>query len=273
MDKVLQSIDLFYKIAKRKSPKVYELEDGFVIHGDSLDPEVIQIIKEIQNKIPLIVTDPPYGKIVTDEWDNPDLSQTEFANWLLQILDVYSPLQSKGAAFYMWGGIGVQNYRPYLEFLAKVDQESDYSLSNLITWSKRRAYGTKNNYLFTREEMAYLVKGDNPKKPRKFKVPLLDELRGYEGFDKNYPAKSPYLRRTNVWTDINEMFSGKLHPTEKPPKLYEIPIEIHTSKNQFVLDMFAGSGPCAVAARNLGRKFILVEREKKYINVILNKLK
>lgn len=37
--------------------------------------------------------------------------------------------------------------------------------------------------------------------------------------------------------------------------------------------MFGGSGPCGVAARNLGRKFILVEREKKYVDVILNKLR
>jgi DNA modification methylase len=271
MSRLLSAIETFYKYAKFDKPKVYKLKDGFVIHGDSLNPQTIQLIKKLAGgKIPLIVTDPPYGKIVTDSWDNPDLTQEGFASWLIEICETYAPLLLPGAAFYMWGGVGIPKYRPYLEFLSRVENESKYTIANIISWSKRRAYGG-HNYLFTREELCYMIY--NSKKPRRFNVPLLDKLRGYEGFNKRYPAKSPYLRRTNIWTDINELFVNKTHIAEKPIKLYEIPISVHTKKGDYVLDMFGGSGPCAVAARKLERKFIIVEKELKYIKVILNKLK
>ena len=47
-------------------------------------------------------------------------------------------------------------------------------MSNIITWSKKRAYGVQHNYLQTREDLLYLVKGDI-KKPTTFNVPYLDE--------------------------------------------------------------------------------------------------
>lgn len=274
---ICQYLDQFYKIAVDSiKPAVYEFQDGFVINGDSLSEEVIEEIKKILSNVPtkkcsLITTDPPYGKIVSDEWDNPNLSQEEFASWLIKILNTYDPLLNNGAAFYMWGGIGIPEYRPFLEFLSRLENESNFEVANLITWAKKRAYGTSNNYLFTREECAYLVKGD-AKHPKKFKIPLLDTLRGYEGFNKKYPAKSPYLRRTNVWTDINELFSGKIHPTEKPPVLYEKMIEVHTKPGEYVIDMFAGSGACGVACKNLNRKFILVEKDKEYVRKIVERL-
>ena len=58
--------------------------------------------------------------------------------------------------------------------------------------------------------------------------------------------------------DIPQLFSGNTHPTEKPPKLFEIPIMAHTKEGDYVVDLFGGSGACAIAAQNCGRKFALV---------------
>lgn len=60
---------------------------------------------------------------------------------------------------------------------------------------------------------------------------------------------------------------------EKPTKLAEIMIETHTRKGDTVLDPFAGSGSTGSAARNLGRKFILIERDKKNFDIIVRRLK
>ena len=130
----------------------------------------------------------------------------------------------------------------------------------------------KTNYLFTREECAYFVKG-SAKKPFLFNIPLLDVKRGYEGYNKKYPAKSEYYRRTNVWMDINEIFQGKFHSTQKKQRLHEVMIEVHTNPGDYVIDIFAGAGTTAHAARKLGRKFIVIEQDINYFDGIVERLK
>lgn len=87
-----------------------------------------------------------------------------------------------------------------------------------------------------------------------------------------YPAKSEYKRRTNVWMDITEILRGKLHTAQKPERLHEIIIETHTKPGEWVLDPFAGSGTTGLAARKLGRKFILVEADRKSFELCLRRL-
>ncbi len=86
-----------------------------------------------------------------------------------------------------------------------------------------------------------------------------------------YPAKSEFLRRSNVWDepatddsfdsiwDVSEIFRGKIHKCQKPNRVSEIPIEVHTKPGEYVLDLFAGSGSLSAAARRLGRRWIAIE--------------
>lgn len=240
--------------------KQVTFQDGSIaINGQF--PEVIPPFS-----FPLTFTDPPYGGIINETWD--DCTADYLIDWTKAISTVTYP----GGAVYIWGGIGTPGNRPFFEYLYRVEKESDMNLSSLITWKKKRAYGIQWGFLFTREECAYLVKG-NIKKPRKFEVPLLAEKRGYEGYDKNHPAKSEYLRRTNVWTDITEIFRGKVHPTEKPTALAKIAILAHTVPGEMVFDPFAGSGSTGLAARELGRRFLLIEKDPIIFDKMVERLK
>jgi DNA modification methylase len=118
-----------------------------------------------------------------------------------------------------------------------------------------------------------LIKGDDIKKPRRFNVPLLEEKRGYAGFNKKYPAKSEFYRRTNVWTDITEIMQGKVHDAQKQQRVIEIPIEVHTQPGEFVIDPFAGSGTTALAAAKLGRRFVVIEKDEKIFEDMLTRLR
>lgn len=100
------------------------------------------------------------------------------------------------------------------------------------------------------------------RRPNVFNVPLLEDKRGYAGYNPDYPAKSEFKRRTNVWTDITELFRGKIHPTEKPSRLAEVMIEVSSKPGDLVIDLFAGSGSTGVAAEKLGRSAILVEKRE-----------
>ena len=214
-----------------------------------------ECIKHVPAKASLIYCDPPYGGIVDEDWDK------QTAEGYLNIAKTCQDLLIDGGSVMLWGGIGKHKERPFLEFLSRVERETDLKLYNLITWSKKRAYGKSDNYLFTREELAWLVLGD---KPITFNIPLLEEERGYEGYNKKYPAKSKFKRRTNVWTDVTELFRGKRHPTEKPTKLAKIAIEAHTNPNDWVFDFFAGSGSTGVAANELNRNVFLAERDPEH---------
>ena len=206
----------------------------------------------------LIVCDPPYGNIVNEEWDRKWSSRD-----MTQMTELVEALLKPGGTASIWGGIGTVGNRLFFRWLSDLEHWTERSgvpflrIWDVITWKKKRAYGCKNKYLFTREECAMLVKGE---KPKTFNVPLLDEKRGYAGYNAKYPAKSEYLRRSNVWTDVSEIFRGKIHPTQKPTRLAEIMIETSSNPGDLVVDLFAGSGSAGVAATKLGRECILFEK-------------
>lgn len=57
---------------------------------------------------------------------------------------------------------------------------------------------------------------------------------------------------------------GKIHPTQKPLRLFEWCLNIRSKENDIVLDCFSGSGTTAVACHNLHRRFICIERDPEY---------
>jgi DNA modification methylase len=242
-------------------------DDGVAICGAFPDEAVLSLVREhARGPLPLTIADPMYGHVLKDARDRTRLTDVAYAAEMVGWTRALEALSAERSALYVWGGIGRPRdgkkppFRPFYRYLLSVEEETGYSLASHITWSKRRAYGVSHNYLFCREELAYLVLGPDVKKPRCFNIPLLSEERGYDGFNSKYPAKSRFLRRTNVWRDITEIFAGKVHEAQKPQRLMEIPIEVHTLPGETVFDPFAGSGTSAQAARKLGRRFIVVEK-------------
>jgi len=63
-----------------------------------------------------------------------------------------------------------------------------------------------------------------------------------------------------------------LHPTQKPVALLEYLIKSFTNENDLVLDNCAGSGSTAIACLNTNRNYLLIEKEKEYIDVIHKRL-
>ena len=61
--------------------------------------------------------------------------------------------------------------------------------------------------------------------------------------------------------------TNKLHPTQKPVALMEYLIKTYTNVGETVLDFTMGSGTTGVAAKNLQRDFIGIERDDKYFEI------
>lgn len=66
--------------------------------------------------------------------------------------------------------------------------------------------------------------------------------------------------------------NGKLHPTQKPLALCEYLIKTHTRENDLVLDSTMGSGTACLAAKNLNRRYIGIEKEEKYFQIAEKRL-
>jgi site-specific DNA-methyltransferase (adenine-specific) len=73
------------------------------------------------------------------------------------------------------------------------------------------------------------------------------------------------LNRVELMTD------GAEHPTQKPLKLMRWCIE-QTRDAQTILDPFMGSGTTGVAAVQMGRKFIGIERDPGYFDIACRRI-
>ena len=62
------------------------------------------------------------------------------------------------------------------------------------------------------------------------------------------------------------------HPTQKPLSLISQLIEKHSNIGDLILDNFAGTGTVGEACVKLDRKYILIEKEEIYFNMIENRL-
>jgi len=242
--------------------RTHNANGGQVWLADAVGVETYNRLAALRPKPILICADPPYFKITNNAWDTQNL--------YMQVAKHAATYLPVGGSLLVWGGVGKPKQRVFFQFLAGVvTTVPSLHMHNLITWGKLRGYGTSTNYLFTREELAWFVKGS---KPKVFNIPLLDKLRGYEEYDPKYPAKSAFKRRTNVWTDIPEILRGKVHECEKPIPLCKVQIATHSNPGDLVIDMFSGSGNMAKACQALDRQFISIENDPTEFKKICSRL-
>ena len=75
------------------------------------------------------------------------------------------------------------------------------------------------------------------------------------------------IRYPTTILKFNRELKPRYHDTQKPVKLLEWLIRTYTNENETVLDNCMGSGSTGVACVNMGRRFIGIEKDKKYFNI------
>ncbi|MFA5587020.1 MAG: site-specific DNA-methyltransferase [Saccharofermentanales bacterium] len=88
---------------------------------------------------------------------------------------------------------------------------------------------------------------------------------------RDYDSTERYPRTIQVFASDKQKLN--LHSTQKPLALCEYLIKTYTNEGDLILDNVAGSGTTLVAAKNLNRNFIGIEKEEKFYNIILERLK
>lgn len=220
--------------------------------------DCLNIIHQIpDNSIDLICTDPPYeigyNKL---SWDTAAL------NWNYLGFHFKRVLKDSGNLVLFQGWSNVSQTKEILQ--------GHFHLRNWIVWDRVKGRGGKYNFTSTREDILWFSKTENytfnkiysntPKKTKGL------------GLKNGQPNRS----LSNVWTDISPIVPWSRertkHPTQKPLALIERIITIFSNPGDVVLDCFAGSFTTGVAAKNLNRDFILIEKEKKYFDEGVSRL-
>lgn len=89
------------------------------------------------------------------------------------------------------------------------------------------------------------------------------------------PHKEFYQKGTGYPIDILVFpkTSKNIHPTQKPVALFEYLINTYTNEGDTVLDNCAGSGTTAIAAININRNYILIEKDEKYFQLASERIR
>lgn len=91
------------------------------------------------------------------------------------------------------------------------------------------------------------------------------------GAEKAQRGKTP----TDVWwlTIVPTSSQEKTgYPTQKPLKLLERIVRVHSEGDDWVLDFFAGSGTTGEAAARLGRHFVLIDNNPEAVEIMKQRL-
>ena len=87
---------------------------------------------------------------------------------------------------------------------------------------------------------------------------------------KNFADKHKGKKIQDIWNHIDPAYP--LYPTEKNLKMLEMIIEQSSNPDSIVLDCFAGSGATLLAAQNLGRQWMGIDRSELSMKVIRERL-
>lgn len=88
-------------------------------------------------------------------------------------------------------------------------------------------------------------------------------------------STSRYPRSVQVFSSDKQKtkLDGTIHPTQKPLALLEMLIKSYTNEEDLILDNCMGSGTTNLASLILNRKSIGIEKEKKYYDIAVKRLK
>jgi site-specific DNA-methyltransferase (adenine-specific) len=219
-------------IIKNHTPKIYL--------GDSNE-----VLNEVEDKsIDLLLTDPPYGMDFKSGWNKKEKIKNDGLNETITLLDnVLEKTKNKlkdDAHFYLFGNI------KYLEYIKPIISKH-LNIKDILIWDRCViGMGDLNSYGNSYDIIYF----------------------GYNKVWKNLNG----IRERNVLKYERVVPNEMQHPTEKPRELLEYLIKKSTSENEIVLDPFAGGGSTLLASSNTNRKSIGIELEKKYYDLIRQRI-
>lgn len=257
-----------------QSGDLWILGNHRLVCGDSGDPAVLEFLMDGQTAA-IYCTDPPYGVGYDgtshpqnardkergrkagsqnkdwsrdyhdhDAWDHFD-DRTQFEEFLIRVFLNAKPYVGKSAAWYCWYASATSG-----SFL-KAWETTGIRYHQTISWIKPTF--VLGFAMWNHRVEPCLMGWQQGHKPET--LPVTDEYSNAWEID---------------WEGKARCTDGQ-HPTQKPVRLFELPMLKHTRPGDICLETFAGSGSQVLAAERLDRRCFAVERMPKFCDVIVRR--
>ena len=236
-----------------------------ILHGDC-----IKILKSLpENSVDCIFADPPYNLQLHNDLYRPDMSKVDAVNdgW-----DKFSGFAEYDTFTREWlsasqrvlkdtGTIWVIGSYHNIFRVGKIMQDVGFWILNSIVWIKNNPMPNFRGVRFTNAHetiiWAQKKQGANYTFNHQSMKKLNDDLQMRS--DWTIPLVTGKKRIKSNGT--------KAHSTQKPEALLYRAIMASSNVGDVILDPFFGSGTTGAVAKMLGRNWIGIERDKKYIKV------
>jgi DNA modification methylase len=199
---------------------------------------------------------------VEDDWDKFE-SFEEYDEFILTLLQEISRIMKENATIWI-----ISTYHS-VHRIGKIMQDLGYWLLSDVLWVKNNPMPNWLGVRFTNatETIIWAVK-DKKSKKYTFKKELAKEF----GIGKV---------GANVWViplctgkeRLKREDGEKLHSTQKPVELLKRIILTTSNEGDLILDPMSGTGTTGYVAKELKRDFVMIEREKKYIEGMKERFK
>ena len=248
------------------------MEVNKIYNGD-----VLKHLKEFPDEsIDLIITDPPFGisqkgkKIKRDniknrrlkkligrksvinydfgEWDRQWKDEEEYLKWTEKwIKECYRILKPCGQIYSFFP-------RGLISYFESILKKHGFHVRMTLIWHKTNPVPQlfKVGYMSACEFITWATKNKG------------------SGHTFNYKLGQQH---NVIEASVNRDTKISLHPCQKPEKVIEVFIKYSSNKGDIILDPFFGSGTTGVVALKLGRKFIGIEINPKYVEIAKRRLK
>lgn len=246
-------------------------EDFFkcqIKNEDCLD----RLKKTPTESVDLIIADPPYFQVYGDFDFNVFETRQDYINWCREwLLESKRVLKDTGTLI-LWGGVGEKEMN-IARLAIMIEDEDIFIRKNWITQRNTRGYGTKRNYMSSREDFLFLTKTQN----YTFNIPYTEEKSIRKDLGANgKPRTNKFKRVSNVWNDITEASQSSIErcgfPTVKALKLCKRIIETHSNEGDTVYIPFVGSGSEVASCNLLNRKVFGSEKDKDSVELAIKRV-
>ena len=237
-----------------------------IIRGDALE-----IMRQIpDDSVDVTFADPPFNLKKSYEQYEDDKEARDYLDWCKQWLNEMVRITKPT------GSIFVHNIPKWLTYYSCYLNEIAY-FKHWIAWDAMGAPLGKtilpNHYGILWYMRSRNFKFYDIRAPHRY-------CRECNALLKDYGGKKHLIHPfgtlvSDVWTDIYRIRHSKRrdeHPCQLPVHLLERLILMTTDAGDTVLDPFIGTGTTAIAAKRLGRKYIGIDIDDKYVAISREKL-
>ena len=263
--------------AKSSNKHAINQLDSMVLNGDCED-----MLKTLpDNSVDLVFTSPPYFNAKPEA--NEFVTYEAYLSKMRNVIKEAHRVLSEGRFFVMnvspvlvrRVNRGQSSKRIAVPFdFHRIFIEEGYDFVDDIIWEKPEgagwAIGRGRRFAADRSPLQYkpVVVTEYVLVYRKQTDKLIDwNIRGYSKKVREMSQIEDDYEKTNVWK-IKPSHTSE-HPAVFPQALAERVVKYYSFKGDVVLDPFAGTGTTARAAWKNGRKYVMIESEARYFNLIM----